>query len=246
MTPGGLYPKMDEFLRKSPIRYMVIYQLCSLQMATDELFGAYDMYHFRSDYLNRNGDVCIEGPGGSSFYNRLEDYMCRIFGFQGYFEGKIDPYTKPNINAPLHGIEPGSKAHVDYILNVRGHYDEALVAVFGREFCAKFFDPMRLLRALWPKIAKMMKSMGDDDPEVYSEEDDDGRSHFSLFSGHVDDLHEDDEDDEHDEDEWSEDFDSDDENYNFHEIDDDDDDDDDDASRRFLRVAAAAVVNACR
>lgn len=55
VIPGGIYPAMDAFYHKSPIRYMVIYQLCSLQVAEEELFGAYDMYHFRRDILGSDG-----------------------------------------------------------------------------------------------------------------------------------------------------------------------------------------------
>jgi len=122
MFPGGVYPKMDAFLSASPIRYEVIYHICALNMATDELFGAYDMYHFRRDYRRSDGRVCIDDEGnGSSFYDELDYYMCGIFGFQGYNpSGEIDPYMKPNVAAPLFGVEPGSSVHVDYILNRRG------------------------------------------------------------------------------------------------------------------------------
>lgn len=130
---------------------------------------------------------------------------------------------KPNIHAPLFDVEPGSKTHVDYILNIRGEYDEALIAVFGREFCANFFDPMRPMRDAWPKIAKQMQSMGDEDHEVYPEtEDDILNPKASSWDDDVDELELDDEED-CDASEWYHDFDSDDDN-------DDDDSDDDDVN----------------
>jgi hypothetical protein len=177
---------MDAFLSASPIRYEVIYHICALNMATDELFGAYDMYHFRRDYRRSDGRVCIDDEGnGSSFYDELDYYMCGIFGFQGYNpSGEIDPYMKPNVAAPLFGVEPGSSVHVDYILNRRGEYNKALIAVFGTEFCSKFFDPMRPVRDHWSKIAKQMQSMGDADSKAYSENDEDV---LNIFSDDADD-----------------------------------------------------------
>ena len=215
VIPNGVYPTMDAFYGKSPFRYMVMWELCSLKMAADELFGAYDMYHFRSDFRGSNGRVSISDSGGSSLNDGIDDRMCGIFGFQGYHNGEKDPYMKPNVSAPLYGVEPGSKTHVDYILNVRGQYDDALIAVFGRDICARFFDPMRQVRELWPIIAKAMQAMGDKDDEVYSAVDDDNSFLFS-----------DDDDDDVLEEGYDEDCDSfecDDED-----VDDDDDYDDDD------------------
>jgi hypothetical protein len=218
VIPGGIYPAMDAFYHKSPIRYMVIYQLCSLQVAEEELFGAYDMYHFRRDILSSDGCVYIDTSDGSSLRDAIDEKMCGIFGFQGYFNGKEDPFMKPNVNAPLYGVEPGSKAHVDYILNVRGQYDPALIAVFGREICANSFDSMRPVREMWPKIAKLMQSMGDEDGEMYPEVDVDD----SIFISN-------DEEDEEDYDsfEWTDDCISD---YADCLYDDDDDDGADDDS----------------
>ncbi len=235
MYPGGLYPKMDAFLRNSPIRYVVIYHLCQLNMAADELFGAYELYHFRSDYRRSDGRVCIDEGNGSSFYNELEYYMCGIFGFQGYApNGETDPYMKPNIEAPLFGVEPGSKVHVDYILNRRGEYNKALIAVFGIEFCSKFFDPMKPVRDHWSEVAKQMQSMGDQDSEVYCENDEDG---FALFSDDAgDELQQDDggdssnicssdfyDDDDYDDDDEEEEEEDDDDDDDEEEDDDDDD-----------------------
>ncbi len=226
MIPSqGVYPKIDAFWRKSPIRYTVMWLLCSLKLAAAELFGAYEMYHFRRDFRSRDGSVRIEEPGGSSFYNQLDNIFCGVFGFQGYSpSGEEDPYMKPNIHAPLFGVEPGSNIHVDYLLNVRGEYDEALIAVFGREFCANFFDPMRPVRDAWPKIAKQMQSMGDEDHEVYPETDDDDyfRNISSSWDDNIDELELDEEVD-CDASEWFDDKD-------FDCDDDDDDDDSDDAN----------------
>ena len=36
---------------------------------------------------------------------------------------------KPNVNAPLYRVDPDSKSHVDYILNVHGQYDDALMTI---------------------------------------------------------------------------------------------------------------------
>jgi len=217
VIPNGVYPKMDAFYGTSPIRYMVIWQLCSLNMAADELFGAYDMYHFRSDFRGSNGRVSISESGGSSFYNGVDGRMSDIFGFQGYHNGEKDPYMKPDVSAPLYGVEPGSQTHVDYILNVRGQYDDALIAVFGREICARFFDPMRPVRELWPKIAREMQAMGDKDDEVYSAVD---NENSFLFSDDDDDMLQEGDDEDYDSNEWDD--------EDVDEDDDDDDDDDDD------------------
>lgn len=177
--PGGVYPTMDAFYHKSPIRYLVLMELCSLQVATEELFGAYDMYHFRSDIRGSNGRVYIDDSGGSTLHQAIDKRMCGIFGFQGYHNGEKDPSMKPSVSAPLYGVEPGSKTHIDYILNVRGQFDDALIAVFGREICSIFFDPMRPVRKLWPKLAKIMHAMGDEDDEDTTEVDE---GETSLFS----------------------------------------------------------------
>jgi hypothetical protein len=229
MFPGGVYPKIDALLSASPIRYEVIYNICALNMATNELFGAYEMYHFRSDFRRSDGRVCIDEGHGSSFYNELEYYMCGIFGFQGYNQsGEEDPYMKPNVTAPLFGVEPGSSVHVDYILNRRGgKYNKALIAVFGTEFCSKFFDPMRPVRDHWSKIAKQMQSMGDADSKSYSENDEDI---FNIFSDDADDelqLEEGGDCDSFDSSYWSDDYDDYDEDDDD-DVDEDDDEDDDD------------------
>ena len=76
-----------------------------------------------------DGRVYIDESQGSCQNQAIDERMCAIFGFQGHINGKMDPFMKPNVNAPLYRVDPDSKSHVDYILNVRGQYDDALMTI---------------------------------------------------------------------------------------------------------------------
>jgi hypothetical protein len=145
-------------------RYRLLWELARLNVAAEELRGNENVYHYARDRENHLGRICISTSAGES------ERVATCFWVHGIFGSGLFGFRVRNVPPELQGAEPGSDAHLKYLLQKawgrcpqHGYFDRQsrpdLYSVFGERLVDEFLDPIRPFHDAWPALLELINDI---------------------------------------------------------------------------------------